>query len=76
MRGANIIGKLISGESLKSSFSKPETKNPFSGFAQFGGFQGGNQQKEDSSQVDYDKKTSVNTDSEGFTEYEDVTDEH
>ncbi len=75
MRGANIIGKLISGESLKSSFSKPETKNPFGGFGQFGSFQGGNQQKESSSQVDYDQKVSVNTDSEGFTEYEDVTDE-
>jgi hypothetical protein len=75
MRGSNIIGKLVTGQSLKSSFEKPENKNPFGGFSQFGGSQGAGQQKENSSQVDYDKKASANTDSEGFTEYEDVTDD-
>ena len=75
MRGSNIIGKLVTGQSLKSSFSKPENKKPFGGFSQFGGFQGSNQEKENSSQVDYDKKVSANTDDNGFTEYEDVTDD-
>lgn len=75
MRGANIIGKIVSGESLKSSFAKPENKSPFGGFNQFGGFQGDDRQEVNSSQAEYDKKASVNMDSEGFTEYEDVTDE-
>jgi hypothetical protein len=75
MRGSNIIGKLVTGHSIKSSFEKPENKKPFGGFSQFGGFQGGNQKEDNSSQVDYDKKASVNIDSEGFTEYEDVTDD-
>ena len=75
LRGANIIGKLVSGQSLKSSFSKPKNANPFGGFNQFGGFQSGNQQDNNSSQAEYDKKSSISTDSEGFSEYEDVTDQ-
>jgi len=75
MRGANIIGRLISGDSLKSSFSKPENKKPFGGFSQFGGFQGGQKQKTNPTQDDYNKKASVNIDNDGFTAYEDVTDE-
>jgi len=76
MRGANIIGKLISGESLKSSFKKPEAKNKFGGFSQFGGFQGGRQQDSNSTQADYDKKASATIGDDGFTEYEDVTDDY
>lgn len=74
MRGANIIGRLISGESIKSSFSKPEKSNPFGGFNQFGGFQGGKTQEQNRTQSDYDRKASANIDADGFTEYEDVTD--
>ena len=73
LRGANIIGKLISGESLKSSFKKPEKQNPFGGFSQFTGGQSQNQQEQNSTQADYDKKSSINVDNDGFTEYEDVT---
>jgi len=75
MRGASIIGKLVSGESFKDSFSKPENKKPFGGFSQFGGAQGGSKQKDDSTQEDYDKKADVNMDNDGFTEYVDVSDE-
>ena len=76
MRGANIIGKIVSGESIKSSFSKAKNSNPFGGFSQFGGFQGQNKQQNESlNQADYDKKASVNVDNDGFTDYVDVTDE-
>ena len=69
MRGANIIGKLVSGQSLKSSFKKETNQNPFGGFGQFKG-----QQKQSNTETEYNKKSSVNVDNDGFTEYEDVTD--
>lgn len=75
MRASNILGKLISGESLTDSFTKQKKTSPFGnmGGAGFGGFQ--NQQSESTVEDDYNKKASAHTDSEGFTEYEDVTEE-
>tara|TARA_B100000809_G_C15098926_1_gene516126 strand:- start:866 stop:1636 length:771 start_codon:yes stop_codon:yes gene_type:complete len=74
MRGSNILGKLVSGESLTESFTKEKKASPF---ANMGGrhFGGGDQNQQSKSNVEdaYNKKASTNTDSEGFTEYEDVT---
>ncbi len=67
MRGSKIIGKIISGESLKDSFSEPKKQNPF------GGFQ--NQQNSSSIEDEYTQKSSENVDDNGFTDYEDVTEE-
>lgn len=76
MRGSNILGKLVSGKSLTESFSKEKKASPFGnmgGNAFGGGFQ--NQQNKSTVEDDYNKKASANTDNEGFTEYEDVTEE-
>lgn len=71
MRGSKILGKIISGESLTESFKKEQKKSPFGnmGGSPFG------QQKQPSFEDDYSKKASMNTDDDGFTEYEDVTEE-
>ena len=72
-RGSNIIGKLIQGKPLSESIRKDQKKSRFS---QFGGFQNANQnQSNTQTQDDYAKKASMNTDSDGFTDYEDVTDQ-
>ena len=76
MRASNILGKLVSGKSLTESFTKEKKTSPFGNMgdnAFGGGFK--NQQPNSNAEDDYNKKASVNTDSEGFTEYEDVTDE-
>lgn len=75
MRGSNILGKLVSGESLTESFAKKKKASPFGnmGGNGFGGFQ--NQQQSSTVEEDYNKKASANTDSEGFTEYVDVTED-
>jgi len=70
LRGANILGKLVSGKSLKESLKKDKSKSPFGGFANFQ-----NQQTTNDTQSDYNEKASINVDNEGFTEYEDVTDQ-
>jgi hypothetical protein len=66
MRGSNILGKLVSGKSISESFSKEKKTSPFAGDTQ-------NKQNNSTVEDDYNKKASTNTDSEGFTEYEDVT---
>ena len=76
MRGSNILGKLVSGKSLTESFTKEKKASPFGnmgGNSFGGGFQ--NQQNNSTVKDDYNQKASANTDNEGFTEYEDVTDE-
>jgi len=70
MRGSNILGKLISGKSLTDSFKNEQKKSPF---GNMGGFQ--NQQNNSTVEDDYLKKSTTNVDEEGFTEYEDVTEE-
>lgn len=74
MRGSNILGKLISGQPISESFKKNEKSSPFGNMGGFGnGFQ--NQKHKSTVEEDYNKKASANTDDEGFTEYEDVTNE-
>jgi hypothetical protein len=74
IRGSNILGKLVSGKSLTESFTKEKKTRPF-GNMRGNNFGGGTQNQQNNSTVedDYNKKASTNTDSEGFTEYEDVT---